>query len=71
MYTQKNYHFYRNLERQLEREHDQDRRILILREIRDLKQLQLELVRLENEQKEREQNNLRAALERHHQLYKK
>ena len=64
------FHFYRNKETELGNEQDPDRRLIILAQIRDLKERQLQLVRLENEQAERERNNLRAAVERHYQLNK-
>ena len=64
------FHFDRNKENELANEQDRDRRLVILGNIRDLKAEQLILIRLENEQAERERNNLRAALERHHQLNK-
>ena len=56
---------------ELDRENDPERRKQILRDILQLKQQQLELVQIENQQKEREARNLRDALELHHQMCNK
>ena len=65
------FRFYRNKETEYAREQDRDRRLVILGDIRDLKERQLQFIRIENEQAERERQNLRAALECHHQLSNK
>ena len=56
---------------ELDRENDPERRKQILRDILGLKQQQLELVQIENQQKECEARNLRDAVELHHQMCNK
>ena len=51
---------------ELDTEQDPEARKQILRTILELKKDQLEVVRLENAQKAREQRNMRDYLERHH-----
>ena len=51
---------------ELDTEQDPEARKQILRTILELKKDQLEVVRLENAQKAREQRNMRDDLERHH-----
>ena len=57
--------FYRLKENEHARENDPDRILELLRQILDLKQRRLQLLRLENEQKERERRNLERAWELH------